>query len=72
MVTRGSMLRTDRDGRDSLAGSLTPRDSHHADWMLGCAIVLLMVFACWRAGQLEGSGTVRVEETDGPASEVMP
>lgn len=59
--------RTDRDGRRSLATPLTPRDHHHADWMLGGAIVLLMAFAAYRARDFEVSVPAQsVEEDDAP------
>lgn len=46
-------LRTERTGRVTLATPLTPRDHHLASAFLGLALVLLVVFAAYRAGQIE-------------------
>lgn len=52
--SRPSVLtRTDRDNRTQLVEPLTPRDHHLASAFLGLAIILLVVFAAYRAGQIE-------------------
>jgi hypothetical protein len=59
-------LRTERTGRVTIASPLSPRDHRLADAFLGCAIVLLIGFAAYRAASFEVSVPVEVEETDGP------